>query len=86
MQVKRPIGRNNLDKQLHRLFPSDAEYLEMRSMMANVIVGQFLPPGVVKGGSSLKLRFVSCHSSRLSPGRTTSSPGSRRRGSENCSI
>ena len=57
MQVKRPIGRNNLDKQLHRLFPSDAEYLEMRSMMANVIVGQFLPPGVVKGGSSLKLRF-----------------------------
>ena len=26
-------------------------------MMANVLVGQFLPSGVVKGGSSLKLRF-----------------------------
>lgn len=25
--------------------------------MANVIVGQMLPEGVVKGGSSLKLRF-----------------------------
>ena len=29
----------------------------MRSMMANVLVGQFLPDGVVKGGSSLKLRY-----------------------------
>ena len=26
-------------------------------MMANVLVGQFLPDGVVKGGSSLKLRY-----------------------------
>ena len=25
--------------------------------MANVLVGQFLPDGVVKGGSSLKLRY-----------------------------
>ena len=57
MSVKRPIGRNNLDKALHRLFKVDADYLEMRSMMANVLVGQFLPAGVVKGGSSLKLRF-----------------------------
>ena len=56
MEHKRPIGRNNLDKALHRLFPSDVDYLEIRSMMANVLVGQFLPEGVVKGGSSLKLR------------------------------
>lgn len=57
MEHKRPIGRNNLDKALHRLFPSDVDYLEIRSMMANVLVGQFLPEGVVKGGSSLKLRY-----------------------------
>ena len=57
MPVKRPIGRNNLDKALHRLFKDDVDYFEMRSMMANVLVGQFLPDGVVKGGSSLKLRY-----------------------------
>ena len=57
MSVKRPIGRNNLDKALHRLFKDDVDYFEMRSMMANVLVGQFLPEGVVKGGSSLKLRY-----------------------------
>ena len=51
MPVKRPIGRNNLDKALHRLFKDDVDYFEMRSMMANVLVGQFLPEGVVKGGS-----------------------------------
>ena len=57
MSVKRPIGRNNLDKALHRLFKDDVDYFEMRSMMANVLVGQFLPEGVVKGGSSLRLRY-----------------------------
>lgn len=57
MPIKRPIGRNNLDKALHRLFKDDVDYFEMRSMMANVLVGQFLPDGVVKGGSSLKLRY-----------------------------
>lgn len=57
MSNKRPIGRNNLDKQLHRLFPDDIDYYEIRAMMANVLVGQMLPEGVVKGGSSLKLRY-----------------------------
>ena len=31
MEIKRPIGRNNLDKMLHRLFPEDDDYLEIRS-------------------------------------------------------
>ena len=57
MSVKRPIGRNNLDKALHRLFKDDVDSFEMRAMLANVLVGQFLPEGVVKGGSSLKLRY-----------------------------
>ena len=52
MSTKKPIGRNNLDRALHRLFPNDANYVEMRSMMVNVLLGQFLPDGVVKGGSS----------------------------------
>ncbi len=64
MPIKRPIGRNNLDKALHRLFNDDVDYLEMRSMMANVLVGQFLPEGVVKDGSSLKLRYGS-HGTRV---------------------
>ena len=51
MSVKRPNGRYNLDKALHRLFKDDVDYFEMRSMMANVLVGQFLPEGVVKGAA-----------------------------------
>lgn len=57
MPAKRPIGRSHLDKALHRMFKDDVDYFEMRSMMANVLVGQFLPDGVIKGGSSLKLRY-----------------------------
>lgn len=52
-----PNSRVNLDKAIERHFGTGARFIEARSILANAIVGQFLPDGVVKGGSALKLRF-----------------------------
>ena len=54
---KPPNSRVNLDKALERRFGTGARFVEARSVLANAIVGQFLPDGVAKGGSALKLRF-----------------------------
>ena len=54
---KPPNSRVNLDKAIERHFGTDARFVEARSILANAIVGQFLPDGVAKGGSALKLRF-----------------------------
>lgn len=50
-----PNSRRNLDEAIKRVF--GVGYLRVRTIMANAIVGQFLPEGAVKGGSALKLRF-----------------------------
>lgn len=55
MAMKTPNSRRNLDEAIKRAFGAD--YLQARIAMANAIVGQMLPEGVVKGGSALKLRF-----------------------------
>lgn len=55
--VKRPNTRTNLDKAIQRLYGQTVRFVNVRSLMANVIVGQFLPGAVAKGGSALKLRF-----------------------------
>jgi len=55
--TKRPNSRVNLDRAIERIFGNYEKSTEVRSIMANTIVGQMLPEGVVKGGSSLKLRF-----------------------------
>lgn len=56
----RPITRVNLDKAISRLAKNDPRLtVDIRMSMANAIVGQFLPEGVVKGGTSLKFRFGS---------------------------
>lgn len=57
MTPKKPNSCTNLNKALIRLAGNDAAYLAIRSMMATIIVGQFLPHGAVKGGSQLKLRY-----------------------------
>ncbi len=57
MPVRPPSSRRNLDEAIRRLGADTEEYLRMRTLMANVIAGQFLPEGVVKGGSALKLRY-----------------------------
>lgn len=54
---KRPNSRANLDRAIQRLYGTQARFVEIRSMIANTVVGQFLPDGVVKGGSALRLRF-----------------------------
>ena len=54
---KRPNSRVNLDKAIERLFGTGAKFIEARSLLANAVVGQFLPDGVAKGGTALKLRF-----------------------------
>lgn len=55
---KRPITRVNLDKAITRLAKNDPLLaIDIRMSMANAIVGQFLPQGVVKGGTSLKFRY-----------------------------
>lgn len=55
--TKPPNSRVNLDKAIERLFGSYERSTEVRSIMANTIIGQLLPDGVVKGGTSLKLRY-----------------------------
>ncbi len=60
--IKRPMTRVNLDKAIGRLAHHDPrKTIDIRMSMANAIVGQFIPEGVVKGGTSLKFRFGSDH-------------------------
>jgi len=54
----RPMTRVNLDRAIARLANNDPLLtVDIRMSMANAIVGQFLPEGVIKGGTSLKFRF-----------------------------
>ena len=55
--TKVPNSRRNLDDAIRRVAGFDAGYVRARTVIANAIVGQMLPDGVVKGGSALKLRF-----------------------------
>lgn len=52
-----PNSRRNLDIAIERLARNSDDAVRIRRNMANAIVGQLLPDGAVKGGSSLKLRF-----------------------------
>lgn len=53
-----PNSRRNLDLAIQRLADEQGEpYIRTRSTIANTIVGQFMPEGVVKGGSAIKLRL-----------------------------
>lgn len=59
MSALPPNSRTNLDKAIQRLAGTPARFVEMRSLLAGTIVGQFLPEGVAKGGGALRLRFGS---------------------------
>lgn len=61
----RPSSRRNLDIAIERIADSSDDAVRIRRLMANALVGQLLPDGAVKGGSSLKLRFGS-HATRFS--------------------
>lgn len=57
MTDKRPNSRRNLDLAIERVFGHSANLVQIKIIMANTIIGQLLPSGVVKGGSALKLRY-----------------------------
>lgn len=57
MTTKAPNSRRNLDIAIERYAEGRGDAVQMRRTLANAVVGQMLPSGVVKGGSSLKLRF-----------------------------
>ena len=55
---KQPHNEHELELSLTRLAGSNLEAVKYRDMMSGVVLGQMLPAGtVVKGGSSLRLRF-----------------------------
>jgi len=55
--IKQPNSRRNLDSAINRLAKDENDERRIRLTLANTIVGQMLPSGVVKGGSALKLRY-----------------------------
>lgn len=55
--IKKPNSRVNLDKAINRFAGNARRADALRNLLANVIVAQMLPDGVVKGGSSLKFRY-----------------------------
>ena len=57
MSDERPNSRRNLDIAIERVFGANKNQLQIRTLLANAIIGQLLPKGVVKGGSALKLRY-----------------------------
>ena len=59
MPASPPNSRTNLDKAIQRLAGSPARFVDIRSLLAAAIVGQFMPEGVAKGGGALQLRFGS---------------------------
>ena len=56
--TKRPSSMRHLDNAIRRASDGSPEgYVKTRTLVANVVVAQMLPDGVVKGGSALKMRF-----------------------------
>lgn len=58
--MKRPNSKVNLDSAILRLAGTKTQglrYTAIRTVIADVIIGQMLPDCVIKGGCSLKLRY-----------------------------
>lgn len=55
--VRRPNSRRNLDLALQRKCGAGASLVQARMTMACAIIGQLVPGAVVKGGTSLRLRY-----------------------------
>ena len=54
---RQPNSRRNLDAAITRLARESSGVQRIRLVIANTVVGQMLPNGIVKGGSALKLRY-----------------------------
>jgi len=46
-----------LERGIRRLHDTNEKANRMRVLMANAVLGQMLPAGVVRGGTSLKFRY-----------------------------
>lgn len=57
MTDARPNSMRKLDNAIKKMAADEKAYVNVRSLIANAIVAQMIPDGVVKGGTSLKLRF-----------------------------
>lgn len=57
MSSKMPNSRRNLDLAIERIFEDRDKAIQAKRTMANVIVGQMMPEGAVKGGSAMRIRF-----------------------------
>ena len=55
--MKPPHNVAFLDRALRALSETNEESVQLRRVMANVIVGQFMDGAVMRGGGSLKLRY-----------------------------
>ena len=55
--MKPPHNVAYLERMLRRLVDSNEDGVRLRTLMANVIVGQFLDGAVMRGGGALKLRY-----------------------------
>jgi len=55
--MKMPQNVNFLERAIRSLVDSNDKAYRLRVVMANVVVGQFLRDGVVRGGTSMKLRY-----------------------------
>ena len=55
--MKPPQNVAFLDRALRALSKTNEEGVQLRRVMANVIVGQFMEGAVMRGGGSLKLRY-----------------------------
>lgn len=56
--MSKPNSLRHLDDAIRRASGNvPEEYVKLRTLMANAIVAQLLPDGVVKGGSAIKMRF-----------------------------
>ena len=56
--MKKPNSLRHLDDAIRRTGDGTMEsYVRSRTLIANAIVAQMLPDGVVKGGSALKMRY-----------------------------
>ena len=55
--MKPPHNVAFLERAIRKSVDTDENGVRLRTMMANVIVGQFLDGAVMRGGGSLKLRY-----------------------------
>ena len=57
MNTKKPNSRRNLDIAINKIQEKSPNPIQLRTVLANTIVGQLIPNGAVKGGNALKFRF-----------------------------